>query len=83
MDSDINIEVVGAGVLRVSKYDGCRCGGVIGYSIGVEWGSHGFAGGVMSREDAIKLALHILKTSAMDNYRDIQIDRLIDEKENR
>ena len=78
MDRDIDIEVVGAGTFRISKWDGCRCGGKTGYSIGVSWGQHGMAGGVMDREDAIKLALHILKTSSVDKYRDFQIDKLID-----
>lgn len=82
MERDIDIEVAGAGIFRISKYDGCRCGDKIGYSIGVSWGQHGFAGGVMDKEDAIKMALYILKTSAMDKYRDFQIDKLIDVSEN-
>lgn len=57
-----NFEVKGAGTLRISKSSTWQCGGVEGFSIGVSWGKYDFAGGVISAEEAEKLALHILKT---------------------
>jgi len=37
------------------------CEGKKGFSFGVEWSQYGYSGGVISKEDAIKLAEHILK----------------------
>ena len=58
---DEYFEVIGAGKIEISKFDGVQCGGKLGFSFGVEWGRHGYTGGLLSREEAIKLAEHILK----------------------
>lgn len=55
-------EIIGAGKLEISKSATWKCGGRTGFSFGVEWGKHGFAGGVISREDAVLLAEFILNT---------------------
>lgn len=59
---DIELEVVGAGTIRISKSSKWQCGGKEGFSFGVSWGRHNFAGGVLSTEEAEKLAHHITKT---------------------
>ena len=62
-DNDyVDYEVIGAGNLRISNSCTWQCGGKKGFSIGAEWGKHGYAGGVISNEDAIRLARHILRT---------------------
>ena len=62
-DNDyVDYEVIGAGNLRISNSCTGQCGVKKGFSVGVEWGKHGYAGGVISNEDAIKLARHILRT---------------------
>ena len=57
----IYVDVPGAGKLEISKSSHYQCGGKTGFSFGVEWGKHGFAGGVIDTKDAIMLAEHILK----------------------
>lgn len=61
MIDDVYFEVVGAGKIEISKFDGVQCGGKLGFSFGVEWGRNEYTGGVLSREEAIRLAEHILK----------------------
>jgi hypothetical protein len=63
---DTDFDVVGAGIFRIGNSAKCRCGGKTGFSIGVEWGQHGFAGGVMDKKDAIRLAQHILRISNLE-----------------
>ena len=63
-------EVVGAGKLRISKENKSRCGGKVGFSFGVEWGQHGFAGGVISNEEAVRLAKHILRVNNLSQLLD-------------
>jgi len=62
-------DVIGAGQIQISLSDKWSCGGKEGFSFGVEWGTHGIAGGVLAREDAIKLAEHILKTAMPQKLR--------------
>jgi len=40
----------------------------------VEWGMHGYAGGVLSQEDAVKLAEHILKTCQIKMLRQKKLE---------
>ena len=54
-------EVQGAGTLRVGRDCDDWCGTAIGFSIGVSWGGHGFAGGVMDQAEAVRLAHYILE----------------------
>ena len=65
-------DVPGAGRLQISNECSHRTAGVEGFSIGVEWGQHGFAGGVIDKKEAVKLAQHILRT--------INLDELINNK---
>lgn len=58
---EIDFEVVGAGVLRISKEANGLCGNAVGFSFGVSWGRHEFTGGVMSRSEALRLARHIIE----------------------
>lgn len=58
--SYLEFNVNGAGKLRISDTDKWKCGGEYGFSIGVEWGRFGFAGGTMPKEEARKMAKHIL-----------------------
>ncbi len=53
--------VDGAGGLVISNSAGSRTGSAIGFSIGVEWGMHGYAGGVIDKKEAVRLAKHILR----------------------
>jgi len=55
-------DVLGAGQIEISESANWQCGGKTGFGFGVEWGKHGYAGGVISREEAIKLAEFILNT---------------------
>ncbi len=63
---ETDFEVIGAGMLRIGNNADCRCGGKTGFSIGVEWGAHGFAGGVLDKSETIKLAKHILRISNLE-----------------
>lgn len=63
-------EVKGAGNLIFSNDASTSCGGVVGFSIGAEWGEHGYIGGVISKEEAIRLAKHIMRTVNLDNLLD-------------
>lgn len=65
-DESVYIEVAGAGQIKISESCGWSCGGKEGFSFGVEWGKHGYAGGVISKEDAIRLAQHIMRTAALE-----------------
>ena len=69
MNNDIYFEVIGAGKIEISISSNYCCGGQRGFSFGVEWGRHDYAGGVLSRQEAIKLAEHILKYADVKNLR--------------
>lgn len=56
----IDFNVAGAGTIRMSHEAHSWTGGAIGFSFGVSWGAHKFAGGVLSRSEALKLANHII-----------------------
>ncbi len=58
----LDFRVNGAGTIRISKDADFLCKGEMGFSIGVSWGKHGFAGGTIPREEARRLAEHILTT---------------------
>ena len=49
-------EVQGAGQIQIGKSPNCECGTATGFALGVEWGSHGYTGGVIDAEEAKKLA---------------------------
>ena len=49
-------KVVGAGKIEIGNDPNSVCGNVEGFSIGVEWGAHGYAGGVMDKKEAKRLA---------------------------
>ena len=66
-DNDyVDYEVIGAGKLRISKTCTWQCGFKEGFNVGVEWGKHGFAGGVISKEDAIIMTRHIIRTVGLE-----------------
>lgn len=54
-------EAPGAGHVELSKDCHCRCGGAVGFHIGVSWGQYGYTGGVIGRTEAIRMANFILK----------------------
>lgn len=56
-----NFEVIGAGGLRISNNNKCLCGNEHGFRFEVSWGLHGYAGGVLSNNEAKKLARHIIE----------------------
>lgn len=60
-DSHLFFEVQGAGDLQISKSSSWKTGTAEGFSIGVSWGQHGYAGGVMDMKEAEEMARHILK----------------------
>lgn len=66
------IDVVGAGTISISDSPYHGCGRVHGFSFGVSWGYYGLIGGVMSREEAMKLAHHILEKCKMVSDQDIE-----------
>ena len=59
-DDYMHFDVHGAGTIEIS--DNCHvfCGGVVGFHFGVEWGRHGYAGGVLGRDEAKRMAEYIL-----------------------
>lgn len=56
----IHFNVVGAGILEFGKNGKSLCGDKAGFSLHVSWGKYGYAGGIISREDALILANHII-----------------------
>jgi hypothetical protein len=71
MEEPVEIEYVyftvpGAGEIQLSRSTSVRTGGVEGFSFGVEWGRHGYAGGVLSKEEGIRLANFILRSVNLD-----------------
>lgn len=66
-DNDyVDYEVIGAGKLRISTSCTWQCGNKQGFSFGVEWGRNGYAGGVISKDDAVMLARHIIRTVGLE-----------------
>jgi len=76
MKTDLYFDVVGAGNIQISKSAEYQCGGKIGFSFGVEWGTHGYTGGVLSQEEAVKLAEHILKTCKLKMLRQKKLEKI-------
>ena len=71
MEELVEIEYVyftipGAGEIRLSRSTSFRTGGVEGFSFGVEWGENGYSGGVLSKEEGVKLANFILRSVNLD-----------------
>lgn len=56
----LHFRVNGAGKIQITEDCQYSCGNEKGFSFGVEWGKHGFAGGVLPKEEARRLAEHIL-----------------------
>lgn len=55
-------DVPGAGKIQISKDPTYRTGDANGFAFGVEWGKHGYTGGVIDKEEAIRLARHIMRS---------------------
>jgi hypothetical protein len=56
-EEDATFNVVGAGTIKLGGNASCACGGRVGFHFGVSWSKHGAdCGGVLSREEAKKLA---------------------------
>lgn len=62
MDKCRKFNVAGAGKIEISKQIGWSCGDADGFHFGVSWGKYGYAGGVIDKAVAKKLADHIYKT---------------------
>lgn len=54
--------VIGAGEISISETNNHNCGGIRGFALDVSFTQFGWAGGVISTEDAVLLANHILHT---------------------
>jgi hypothetical protein len=59
-DKSVYFNVSGAGDIRISRDCHNWTGKVVGFSFGVEWGSRGFTGGVLGRDEAKRMAEFIL-----------------------
>lgn len=59
-------DVPGAGKIQISKEPTSTTGGVVGFSFGVQWGKYGYAGGVIDKKEAVRLARHILRSVNLD-----------------
>ena len=57
----IYFKVPGAGDIFMSKECHTHTGSACGFSFGVEWGIHGFSGGVLGRNEAKRMAEFILQ----------------------
>jgi hypothetical protein len=62
----IYFDVPGAGKIQLSYSTSVRTGGVEGFSFGVEWGRHEYVGGVLSKEEGVRLANFILRSVNLD-----------------
>jgi hypothetical protein len=51
--------VVGAGEVEIGIHDHSRCGEAVGVAIGVSWGRHHYAGGVMDNAEVDRLIGHL------------------------
>lgn len=78
---DIIFTVNGAGYVAIGSNAHNRCGQAIGFGFGVSWGQHGYVGGVIGREQAKRLAAHIIQAcegiteSELDEFFRIDKDR--------
>lgn len=63
---DKEFAVHGAGLIRISSTVDATTGGAVGFSFGVSWGRHEYAGGVIDKSEAIRLAKHILRITNLD-----------------
>lgn len=61
MKKGLKLNVPGAGHLLISHNCSIRCGGVEGFSFDVSWSKFGLSGGVISKQEAVALANHILE----------------------
>ena len=55
-------DVPGAGKIQIGREPGATTGGAHGFCFGVEWGQHGYAGGVIDKKEDVRLARHILRS---------------------
>lgn len=51
----IVFKVPGAGYVAISEAPNWQTGGVTGFDFAVSWGKHGYAGGVLGRQEAERL----------------------------
>jgi hypothetical protein len=65
MKDDILFNCPGAGKLAISKHADHGTGENHGFGIGVSWGNSGYVGGVIGREEAKRLANHLLEQAAI------------------
>ena len=56
----MHFDVPGAGKIELGDNCHTSTGFVVGFSFGVEWGRHGYAGGVLGRDEAKRIAEYIL-----------------------
>lgn len=56
----LHFRVNGAGKIQITEDCQHLCGSEEGFSFGVEWGKYGFSGGVLPKDEAKRLAEHIL-----------------------
>jgi hypothetical protein len=55
-------KVTGAGQILISNQCHFYCHGKTGFDFSVEWGKYGYSGGVLPKDEAKKLAEHILNS---------------------
>lgn len=67
----VYFDVPGAGKIQISRSTSIKTGGIEGFSFGVEWSKYPYIGGVLSKEEAVKLASFILRS--------VNLDRLIED----
>lgn len=56
--------VIGAGVIDFGPNAFSRCKGVYGFAFGCSWGRYGYTGGVIGREEALRMANFIIEKCA-------------------
>ena len=77
-DDYMHFDVPGAGKIELG--DNCHSctGRVVGFNFGVEWGRYGYAGGVLGRDEAKRMAEYILnKCNEVDESMTDEYNRLI------
>ena len=55
-------EVPGAGKIQISDHCHCLISSAVGFSFGVEWTKHKYVGGVLGRDEALRMANYIIET---------------------
>lgn len=58
-----------SGDIRISNDHNYGSGNINGFDFSVEWGEFGFLGGILSEEDSLKLASHILTRLNYDYWK--------------